>query len=173
MLQCPGKKENNADTNLDELIEEITVDADGDDEQLWALRQVIEDEVELPADGFIIDEPARVTKIDYDGNTRRGLTATFRRNDGSKHVVAAADITFPRDSVARRYVAAYRRWLGLLPYPTSDGSSVRKTTENFVRRTKSQECSRVGSAVRETASGVVFCWEQNELLRFVHLDRGN
>jgi len=35
---------------LDKLIEEITVDAYGDDEQLWAFRQAFEDDVSLPAD---------------------------------------------------------------------------------------------------------------------------
>ena len=39
---------------LDKLIEEITVDAYGDDEQLWAFRQAFEDDVALPADGFVI-----------------------------------------------------------------------------------------------------------------------
>jgi hypothetical protein len=34
---------------LDALIEEITVDAYGDDEQLWAFRQAFEDEVTLPS----------------------------------------------------------------------------------------------------------------------------
>jgi tetratricopeptide (TPR) repeat protein len=114
------------DGDLDAMIEEITVDAHGDDEQLWAFRQVIEDEVELPADGLILDQQVRVTKIDYDGNTRRGLTATCRREDGSRHVVAAADITFPRNSAAGRYVGAYKKWLGLPPYPVSGGAWVRK-----------------------------------------------
>ena len=31
---------------LDELIEEITVDANGEDEQLWAFRQAFEDNVD-------------------------------------------------------------------------------------------------------------------------------
>src|SRR5687767_12165828 len=111
------KQRNDDNADLDELIEEITVDAYGDDEQLWAFRQVIEDEVELPTDGFIIDEPVKIIKIDYDGNERRGLTATCRREDGSKHVVAAADIRFPRNSSMGRYLAAYRKWLGLEPNP--------------------------------------------------------
>src|SRR4030042_1936149 len=101
----------------DELIEEITTDACGDDEQLWAFRQVIEDDVTLPADGFVIGEPVSVVEIDYGGNTRRGLTAKCRREDGSVHVVAASEVTFPEGSVGARYVAAYRRWLGLDPYP--------------------------------------------------------
>ena len=36
------------DADLADLIEEITVDAYTDDEKLWAFRQVIEDEVDLP-----------------------------------------------------------------------------------------------------------------------------
>src|SRR4030042_4340742 len=77
---------------LDELIEDITTDAYGDDEQLWAFRQVIEDDVTLPADGFVIGEPVSVVEIDYGGNTRRGLTAKCRREGGSGYVVAAPDV---------------------------------------------------------------------------------
>lgn len=53
-------------TVLDDLIEEITVDAYGEDEQLSAFCQVIEDEAPLPADGFVIGEPVSVVEIDYD-----------------------------------------------------------------------------------------------------------
>jgi hypothetical protein len=102
---------------LDELIEEITMDAYGEDEQLWAFRQAFEDEVFLPADGFVIGEPVAVVEIDYDGNERRGLTAKRRRADGSEHVVGTCDVVFPEESIGARYVAAYRRWLGLEPYP--------------------------------------------------------
>ncbi|MBU2228241.1 MAG: cytoplasmic protein, partial [Proteobacteria bacterium] len=111
---------------LDELIEEITTDAYGDDEQLWAFRQVIEDDVTLPADGFVIGEPVLVVEIDYGGNTRRGLTAKCRREDGSVYVVAASDVTFPERSVGARYVAAYRRWLCLDPYPGEAQAPVRR-----------------------------------------------
>ncbi len=126
LLMPRKKKGNDKDGDLDALIEEITVDAYGDDEQLWAFRQVIEDEVDLPADGLIIDEPVRILKIDYDGNARRGLTATCRRENGSKYVLAAADVTFSGDSTAGRYLAAYRKWLGLEPYPSPSPSSSRK-----------------------------------------------
>jgi tetratricopeptide (TPR) repeat protein len=102
---------------LDELIEEITVDAYGDDEQLWAFRQAFEDDVSLPADGFVIGEPVSLLQIDYDGNERRGLTAKCRRADGSEHMVAASDVFFPKGSIGARYAAAYRKWLGLEPYP--------------------------------------------------------
>jgi hypothetical protein len=102
---------------LDELIKAITVDAYGNDEKLWTFRQAFEDNVTLPADGFVIGEPISVVEIDYDGNERRGLTATCRREDGSEHVVAASDVVFPERSSGARHVAAYRRWLGVEPYP--------------------------------------------------------
>ena len=40
-------------TGLDRLITEITVDAYGDNEQLWAFRQAFDDDVTLPAGGFV------------------------------------------------------------------------------------------------------------------------
>ena len=45
---------------LDELIEEITVDAHGEDEQLWAFRQAFEDNVTLPTEGSVVGEPVQV-----------------------------------------------------------------------------------------------------------------
>ncbi len=102
---------------LDELIKEIIIDAHGDDEQLWAFRQAFEDNVQLPADGFVIDEPVSVIHVDYDGNERRGMTARCRREDGSEHVVALPEVVFPQGSPGARYIAAYRSWLNLDPYP--------------------------------------------------------
>ena len=58
------------DKATERLLEEILVDAYGEDEQLWAFRQAFEDEVPLPAEGSIIGETVLVNKIDYDGNTQ-------------------------------------------------------------------------------------------------------
>ena len=102
---------------LDRLIEEITVDAYGDDEQLWAFRQAFEDDVALPADGFVIGESVSVIAVDYDGNERRGLTANCRREDGAEYVIAVSEVVLPQASTGARYIAAYRRWLNLDPYP--------------------------------------------------------
>lgn len=95
------------------LLDEMLTDAYGDDEQLWALRQAFEDNVRLPADAFMIGEPIEVVEVDYDGNTRRGLTARCRRQDGGEHVGAASEIAFPEGSEGARHVAAYRKWLRL------------------------------------------------------------
>jgi len=59
MVSTRSPKKGKALNVLDEMIEEITVDAYGDDEQLWAFLQVFKDEVPLPADGFVIGEPVR------------------------------------------------------------------------------------------------------------------
>jgi hypothetical protein len=116
--------------DLDELIEEITVDAYGDDEKLWAFRQAFADSGTLPADGFVIGEPVSVIEIDYDGNERRGLTARCRREDGSEHAVAAADVVLPQSSRGARHVAAYRKWLGLEPYPSQTPGPARRRRQH-------------------------------------------
>jgi hypothetical protein len=102
---------------LNDLVDEIVVDAYNDDEQLSAFQAVIEDEVALPADASVVGEPATVLEIDYDGNERRGLTAKLRREDGSEHTISACDLVFPEGSKGADYIAAYRRWLGIDPYP--------------------------------------------------------
>ena len=102
---------------LDDLVDGIVVDAYNDDEQLTAFEAVIEDEVALPADASVVGEPVTVLKIDYDGNERRGLTARCRREDGSEYTVAACDLVFPEGLKGSDYIAAYRRWLGIDPYP--------------------------------------------------------
>jgi len=116
--------------DLDELIGKITVDAYGYDEKLRAFRQAFEDDVPLPSDGFVIGEPVSVTEIDYAGNERRGLTARCRREDGAEHVVAAADVVFPQGSRGARHVAAYRKWLGLDPYPPETPGGPRRQRQH-------------------------------------------
>ncbi len=54
-MNTRGNRENDF-TALDKLIKEITVDAYGDDEGLWAFRQAFEDVVNLPTDVFVIGE---------------------------------------------------------------------------------------------------------------------
>jgi hypothetical protein len=100
---------------LDDLIEQITIDAYGEDEQLWAFRQAFEENVTTPLNGFVIGEPVSVIEFDYDGNTLRGLTARCRRPDGSEHVVSVADVMLPKQSIGGRHIAAYRKWMGLKP----------------------------------------------------------
>jgi hypothetical protein len=113
-------------TYLDELIDEITIDANGEGEQLWAFRQAFEDDVTVPCDATIIGEPVQVLKFDYDGNERRGLTAMCRRADGTKHVVSAAEVVIPLSAQSGRYLAAYRKWMGVTPFPCGSRIAARR-----------------------------------------------
>ena len=122
--------------DLDHLIEVITVDSHSDDEKLRAFRQAFKANVAVPCDGFVIGEPVSLVKFGYDGNKRRGLTAKCRRQNGSEHVVAALDVVFPDRASGARYLAAYRRWLGLEPFPPSVTTPPRRTRRHKVTGTE-------------------------------------
>ena len=99
--------------DLQSLIEQITVDGYGDAEQLWAFCQACEEDLRVPCDATVAGAPVTVLKFDFDGNERRGLTARCRLADGSQHTISAADIRFPAGDPGERYIAAYRKWMGL------------------------------------------------------------
>jgi tetratricopeptide (TPR) repeat protein len=140
---------------LDKMIEEITVDAYGDDEQLWAFRQAFEEEVGLPADGFVIGVPVSVLAVDYDGNARRGLTARCRREDGSEHTVAVSEVEFPQNSEGAWHVAAYRKWLNLDPFPARMQAASRRKRQDKATADDldlSQPVELVALSVKERAA---------------------
>jgi hypothetical protein len=118
--------------DLDALIEEITVDAEGDDEQLWAFRQAFEENVIVPCAATVIGEPVQVMRFEYDGNARRGLTATCRRADDTKHRVAVIDLAIPPNAPGGHYLAAYRKWMGLTPVPSGSRSQTRRAPASTV-----------------------------------------
>jgi hypothetical protein len=93
----------------------------------------------MPIEAFVVGERVTVMRIDYDGNERRGLTARCRREGGSEQVIAACDLIFAESSVAARYMAAYRTWLGIEPHPQVSLSKTRrrvsKATEGDVDMT--------------------------------------
>lgn len=97
------------------LIDDITVDASGDDEQLSAFHEAFKNNLLLPITATIVGQPVQVTKFNYDGNARRGLTATCLGPDGSIHEVSAVDLTMPAGSLHERHVNAYRQGLGIEP----------------------------------------------------------
>ena len=121
--------------HLDRLIEEITTDAYGDDEQLWAFHSAFEDSIELPCNAFVIGEPVSVVEFDYDGNQRRGLVARCRREDGSEHRVSASEVVLAEQSRGDYLVAAYRKWSGLDPWPEQAGPPPRRKRGHRVAAT--------------------------------------
>lgn len=116
-MRRTGRGAGDRAADLDELIAEITVDAHGDDEQLWAFHDALQEAIELPCDAFVIGEPVSVMALDYDGNPRRGLVARCRREDGSEYLVAASEIVLTPRVMGGHFLEAYRKWLGLDPLP--------------------------------------------------------
>jgi len=100
------------DAELDDRIEEIIVDAYGDDEQLSSFACVLDELLDGPAAAVAMGQPVELTAVE-DGGARVGVRATVRTPTG-KWTVALVDLTV--DSVAHpevaMNVAAYRRWLG-------------------------------------------------------------
>jgi hypothetical protein len=97
------------------LLEETLVDAHGDDEQLWALRERIVDAFDLPMDVHVVGQPLSLVAVDYDGNPRRGLVARCLRDDGTEYRVALADVHLVPGAAGYPYLAAYCKWLGVEP----------------------------------------------------------
>src|SRR5271165_1005419 len=63
-----------------------------------------------------LDELIEEITVDANGNDRRGLTAIGRGSDGAKHAVAACDVVIAPSTRSGRYLAAYRKWMGLTPF---------------------------------------------------------
>lgn len=122
----------NATVDLEHLVAEITTDAHGDDAQLWAFHQALVDGVELPCGAFVIGEPVSVIAFDYDGNPRRGIVARCRREDGSEHAVAAAEVVLAPQAQGGSLLSAYRKWLGLESLPEPAASSTRRKRQHTV-----------------------------------------
>jgi hypothetical protein len=101
----------------DALMDEILLDAYEEEEEMRAFHEAFQEHVRLPADGYVIGEPVSINGIGFDGNTRRGLTASCRKQDGSVHELSLADVGFPEGSRGAVYLAAYRKWMGLEPAP--------------------------------------------------------
>jgi hypothetical protein len=103
--------------SLGEIIDKLTAEARSDQERIWNFQQALQKHVSLPRDGFVIGEPVKLVSFNYNGNLRRGVTATCRRSDGREYEVAVSEVLVPTLTDGSRYLAAYRQWMGLEPYP--------------------------------------------------------
>jgi hypothetical protein len=129
------RNDSTTESDLDSLIEEITTDAYGEDEQIWAFHCAFEDGFELPCDAFVIGEPVSVVEFNYDGNQRRGLVARCRREDGSEHAVSASEVTLAEHSKGGHLIAGYRQWLGIDPWSERAATPPRREHRHKVAAT--------------------------------------
>ena len=103
-----GPRETNCD--LDELIDEITVDCYDEDEQLQGFENAFDEHGSLPVSGTVVGERVDIVRIGQ-GDGRRELIATCRRA-GRRYEIALLDIAdIKADPQTKRLFAAYRRWI--------------------------------------------------------------
>lgn len=98
-----------ADSELDGLIAEITIDCHDEDEVLTAFEDAFDD-ARLPCPGTVIGEEVEVLSIGASGG-RRELIAACQRA-GRRHEIALLDVQIDADAATSRLLAAYRRWVG-------------------------------------------------------------
>jgi tetratricopeptide (TPR) repeat protein len=101
----------------DEVIVEVTGRSGGDDDSMRQFQRALQKHMRAPWQGSVIGEPVTVMRFNYDGNPRRALTVTCRRSDGREYEVAATEAVAPPETPGYEYLAAYRQWMGLDPYP--------------------------------------------------------
>jgi hypothetical protein len=94
---------------LDALIEEVTVDAYNESEQLTAFETAFDEVANFPCPGTLIGEEVEVLSLIADDG-RGELLATCRRA-GRRYKVALQEIDLRSDPTTLRLFAAYKRWL--------------------------------------------------------------
>jgi uncharacterized protein YigA (DUF484 family) len=100
---------------LDALIEELTIDAYGDEEQLTGFLTGAEDALIVGEIATVAGVEIRIVAVDCGPDVRRGLIAVCER-DRRRFELSLADVAFGEVSELGRIVAAYRRWLGCDPH---------------------------------------------------------
>lgn len=102
---------------LDRLVETITVDAYDVAEQMTAFHSVFNEAAAGPTWATIVGVPVLVLDVDV-RDTGTELTAHCR-HDGDQQEISLTDLVFPPEAVAAWIHAAYRRCLGLEPFPAA------------------------------------------------------
>ena len=110
--------------SLREIIDKLTAETRSDDERIWNFQQALRKHVSLPCDGFVVGEPVKLVRFNYYASQRRGVTATCRRSDGREYEVAISEVLVPRHTGGLPYLAAYRQWMGLEPYPLDERAAL-------------------------------------------------
>ncbi|MAQ14213.1 MAG: cytoplasmic protein [Sandaracinus sp.] len=127
---APRKNQPRVDAReVDEILEDLLVDAYGESEQLCALCEGISEALELPIEAQVVGVPVSLRALDYE-DARRRLVVRCRRSDGSEHQVDFADVALPADAPGAPYLAAYCAWLGVEPKLATPTAAARKANSN-------------------------------------------
>jgi hypothetical protein len=106
----PVSPTRHADPELDQLIDEITVDAHDEDEQLMGFEAAFDENASFPCPGTVVGHQVEILSVARADN-RHELIATCRRDD-RRYQIALLDVDLNADPLTSRLIAAYRRWSG-------------------------------------------------------------
>lgn len=97
-----------ADVDLDQLIEDATVDAHDESEQVTGLYTMMEEHIELPFQTRILGMEVTVDAIDL--NEVEQVVAVCSR-DGARQIIGILDLPLPMPRPhGAEWIDAYRRW---------------------------------------------------------------
>lgn len=97
--------------DLDALIDELTVDAYNEEEQLTGFLTGSEDALQSSEKATIVGVTVQVVAVTAGPDVRRGVVAVCER-ESARHEVSLADLRFEPNSRLGLVANAYRRWLG-------------------------------------------------------------
>ena len=96
-----------SEEELDALVEEATIDAYGDDEQLSGFAVMIEDNLEMPFETMVLGVTVTVTGV---SQTEFGIVADCVR-EGHHQAISILDLPLPEPPPeGAEWIAAYRHW---------------------------------------------------------------
>jgi hypothetical protein len=96
-----------SEKELDALVEEATVDAYNDEEQLSGFAVMIEDNLEMPFETTVLGVMVTVNGVTQ---TESGIVADSVR-DGHHQAISVLDLPLPEPPPeGAEWIAAYRHW---------------------------------------------------------------
>jgi hypothetical protein len=96
-----------SDEELNALVEEATVDAYGDDEQLGGFAVMIEDDLKVPFETKVLGVTVTVQKVIQ---PESGIVADCV-HDGHHQAISVLDLPLPEPPPkGAQWIAAYRHW---------------------------------------------------------------
>ena len=96
-----------SEEELDALVEEATVDAYNDEEELSGFAAMIEDNLEMPFETTVLRVPVLVKGVTQ---TASGIVANCVR-DGHHQAIDVLDLPLPEPPPkGAKWIAAYRHW---------------------------------------------------------------
>jgi hypothetical protein len=98
-----------SEAELDALVDEATVDAYGEDEQLTGFAVMIEDNLAMPFETTVLGVTVTVRKVDQ---TMSGIVAVCVRGR-HRQAIPILDLPLPDPPPeGAEWIAAYRHWAG-------------------------------------------------------------